>query len=189
MRVKNGVISLFDFSPFDLTFLDSKVILISLETFSNHWDHFKWSCSRFVKLTQTPERWQVQISYSGKVLPLLYLSKVEGQFRVRLGLEMVSHHLVKVEVHRAKVGENGYVSHMPLCICGIWFLIGLGLTQLMFLRVEMVYRRDPTIQLQVLGSRFSLSQIWYFALICLYGIITFFLKTTFVSFWIGLEKY
>ena len=75
------------------------------------------------------ERWHVNFSYSCKVLPLLYLSKVEGQFRVRLGLEMVSHHLVKVEVHRTRVGENGYVSHMPLCICGIWFLIELGLTQ------------------------------------------------------------
>ena len=31
-----GVFSLFDFSPFDLTFLDSNVIIISLETFSNH---------------------------------------------------------------------------------------------------------------------------------------------------------
>jgi hypothetical protein len=31
-----GIFSLFDFSPFDLTFLDSNVILISLETFSNH---------------------------------------------------------------------------------------------------------------------------------------------------------
>ena len=28
-----GVFSLFDFSPFDLTFLDANVILISLETF------------------------------------------------------------------------------------------------------------------------------------------------------------
>jgi hypothetical protein len=33
---ENGIISLFDSSPFDLTFLDSNVILISLETFSNH---------------------------------------------------------------------------------------------------------------------------------------------------------
>ena len=31
-----GIISLIDFSPFDLNFLDSKGILISLETFSNH---------------------------------------------------------------------------------------------------------------------------------------------------------
>ena len=31
-----GIISPFDFSPFDLTFLDSNVVLISLETFSNH---------------------------------------------------------------------------------------------------------------------------------------------------------
>ena len=33
---ENGIFSLFDFSPFDLTFLDSNVSLISLETFSNH---------------------------------------------------------------------------------------------------------------------------------------------------------
>ena len=58
-------------------------------------------------------------SYSCKVLPLLYLSKVEGQFRVSLGSEMVSQHLVRVEVHRTRIGENGYVSHMPLCICDI----------------------------------------------------------------------
>lgn len=31
-----GIISLFDFSLFDLTCLDSNVILISLETFSNN---------------------------------------------------------------------------------------------------------------------------------------------------------
>ena len=31
-----GIFSLFDFYPFDLTFLDSNVILISLETFPNH---------------------------------------------------------------------------------------------------------------------------------------------------------
>ena len=31
-----GIFSLFDFSPFDLTFVDSNVILIGLETFSNH---------------------------------------------------------------------------------------------------------------------------------------------------------
>ena len=31
-----GIFSLFDFPPFDLTFVDSNVILISLETFSNH---------------------------------------------------------------------------------------------------------------------------------------------------------
>jgi hypothetical protein len=30
---ENGIFSPFDFSPFDLTFLDSNVILISLETF------------------------------------------------------------------------------------------------------------------------------------------------------------
>ena len=30
------IFSLFDFSPFDLTFLDSNVILISLGTFPNH---------------------------------------------------------------------------------------------------------------------------------------------------------
>ena len=41
-----GIFSLFDFSLFDLIFLDSKVVLISLETFSNHWNHFKWSCSK-----------------------------------------------------------------------------------------------------------------------------------------------
>jgi hypothetical protein len=139
-------------------------------------------------LAKTQERGHVNSSYSCKVLPLLYLSKVEGQFRVRWGSEMVSHHLVKVEVHRTRIGENGYVSPMPLCICGIWFLIGLGLTQLMSLRVEMVYRRDPTIQFQVLGSRSSISQIWYFALICLYGIITFFSKS-FVPLWIVWEKY
>jgi hypothetical protein len=33
---ENGIILLFDFSPLDLTCLDSNVILISLETFSNH---------------------------------------------------------------------------------------------------------------------------------------------------------
>jgi hypothetical protein len=33
---ENGIFSPFDFSPFDLTFVDSYVILISLETFSNH---------------------------------------------------------------------------------------------------------------------------------------------------------
>lgn len=44
-----GIFSLFDFSPFDLTFLDSKVVLISLETFPNHWNHFKWSCSKICK--------------------------------------------------------------------------------------------------------------------------------------------
>jgi hypothetical protein len=32
-----------------LTFLDSNVILISLETFSNHWNQFKWSCSKICK--------------------------------------------------------------------------------------------------------------------------------------------
>jgi hypothetical protein len=31
-----GIISQIDFSSFDLTFLDSNVILISLETFPNH---------------------------------------------------------------------------------------------------------------------------------------------------------
>ena len=31
-----GIFSLFDFPPIDLTFLDSNVILISLETFPNH---------------------------------------------------------------------------------------------------------------------------------------------------------
>ena len=31
-----GIFSLFDFSPFELTFVDSKVVLISLETFSHH---------------------------------------------------------------------------------------------------------------------------------------------------------
>jgi hypothetical protein len=31
-----GIISQIDFSSFDLTFLDSKVILISLEQFPNH---------------------------------------------------------------------------------------------------------------------------------------------------------
>ena len=31
-----GIFSLFDFSLFDLIFLDSKVILVSLETFPNH---------------------------------------------------------------------------------------------------------------------------------------------------------
>ena len=31
-----GIFSLFDFSPFDLILLDSNVIPISLETFSNH---------------------------------------------------------------------------------------------------------------------------------------------------------
>ena len=33
---ENGIISPFDFSPFDLTFLDSNVVLISLETFPNY---------------------------------------------------------------------------------------------------------------------------------------------------------
>jgi hypothetical protein len=33
---ENGIFSLFDFSLFDLIFLDSNVILISLETFPNH---------------------------------------------------------------------------------------------------------------------------------------------------------
>ena len=46
MWVKYGIFSLFGFSSFDLTLVDSNVILISLETFSNHWNHFKWSCSR-----------------------------------------------------------------------------------------------------------------------------------------------
>ena len=44
-----GIISQIDFSSFDLTFLDSNVILISLETFSNHWNQFKWSCSKICK--------------------------------------------------------------------------------------------------------------------------------------------
>jgi hypothetical protein len=39
------------------------------------------------------------------MLPLLYLSKVEGQVRVKLGSEMASHHLVKVEVHRTRIGK------------------------------------------------------------------------------------
>jgi hypothetical protein len=184
----NGIIPLLDFSPFDWTCLDSNVLLISLETFSNHWNHFQRSSSKVCKIGQNTWEVTCQFSYSCKVFPLLDLSKVEGQFRVRLGSDMVSHHLVRVEVHRTRIDENGYVSHMPLCICGVWFLIWLGLTQLMLLSVEMVYRSDPTIQFQVLGSRSSISQIWYFALICLYGIITFFLKS-FVSFWIGLEKY
>jgi hypothetical protein len=142
---KNGIIPLLDFSPLDWTCLDSNVILISLETFSNHWTIPKGLAQRFVKLAKTHERGHVNSSYSCKVLPLLYLSKVEGQFRVRLGSEMVSHHLVKVEMHRTRIGENGLGSHMPLCICGIWFLIWLGLTHLMLLRVEKVYRSDPTI--------------------------------------------
>ena len=75
--------------------------------------------SRFDNLAITHERGHVNFSYSCNLLPLLYLGKVEVQFSVRLGLEMVSHHLVKVEVHRTRIGENGYVSHMPLCICGI----------------------------------------------------------------------
>jgi hypothetical protein len=33
---ENGIFSLFDFSLFDLIFLDSKVTLTSLGTFSNH---------------------------------------------------------------------------------------------------------------------------------------------------------
>jgi hypothetical protein len=33
---ENGIFSPFDFSPFELTFVDSNVVLISLETFSNH---------------------------------------------------------------------------------------------------------------------------------------------------------
>lgn len=33
---ENGIFSLFNFSPFDLTLVDSNVILIGLETFSNH---------------------------------------------------------------------------------------------------------------------------------------------------------
>jgi hypothetical protein len=33
---ENGIFSLFDFSLFDLIFLHSKVILISLGTFPNH---------------------------------------------------------------------------------------------------------------------------------------------------------
>jgi hypothetical protein len=32
-----------------LTFVDSNVVLISLETFSNHWIHFKRSCSKICK--------------------------------------------------------------------------------------------------------------------------------------------
>jgi hypothetical protein len=33
---ENGIFSLVDFSPFELTFLDSNVIFICLETFSHH---------------------------------------------------------------------------------------------------------------------------------------------------------
>jgi hypothetical protein len=32
-----------------LTFLDSKVILISLEQFPNHWNHSNWSSSKICK--------------------------------------------------------------------------------------------------------------------------------------------
>ena len=52
---------------------------------------------------------------------MLYLGKVEGQFRVRLGSEMVSHYWVKVEVHRTRFGKNGYGSNMPLM--HMWQLI------------------------------------------------------------------
>ena len=46
---KNGIFSLFHFSLFDLIFLDSKVILIGLETFPNHWNHSKRSSSKICK--------------------------------------------------------------------------------------------------------------------------------------------
>ena len=44
-----GIFSLFDFSLFDLIFLGSKVILISLETFLKHWNHSKRSSSKICK--------------------------------------------------------------------------------------------------------------------------------------------
>ena len=49
MWVKNGIFSLFHFSPLDLIFLDSKVILISLGTFPNHWNNSKRSISKICK--------------------------------------------------------------------------------------------------------------------------------------------
>jgi hypothetical protein len=103
MWVKNGIIPLLDFSPFDWTCLDSNVILINLKTVPNHWNHFKGSCSKICKIGQNTWEGACQFSYSCKVFPLLYLSKVEGQFRVRWGLEMVSHHWVKLEMHRTQI--------------------------------------------------------------------------------------
>jgi hypothetical protein len=49
MWVKYGIFSPFYFSPIDLTFLDSNVILISLGTFPNHCNHSKRSSSKICK--------------------------------------------------------------------------------------------------------------------------------------------
>ena len=46
---KNGNFSLFHFSPFGLICLDLKMILISLGTFPNHWNHSKRSSSKICK--------------------------------------------------------------------------------------------------------------------------------------------
>ena len=46
---QNGNFSLFHFSPFGLIFLDLEVILISLGTFPNHWNHSKRSSSKICK--------------------------------------------------------------------------------------------------------------------------------------------